>query len=251
VPDLVLLRHGESEWNAENLFTGWQDVDLSPRGEKEAATAGELLAHTADLDLRIVHTSVLNRAIQTANLALAAAGRPWLPVRRHWRLNERHYGDLEGRNKIETAELHGAEQIKLWRRSYDVPPPPLPDGDPRHPGADPRYRDVPARLLPRSECLADVVVRAVPYFDDAVVPDLLEAGARGGAVLIVAHGNSLRALRKVLDGTSDADIVDLEIPTGIPFRYRLDEALGVVSGEYLGDPKAAAAAAAAVARQAG
>jgi 2,3-bisphosphoglycerate-dependent phosphoglycerate mutase len=251
VPDLVLLRHGESEWNAENLFTGWQDVDLSPRGEREAAAAGELLAHAGDLDLRVVHTSVLNRAIQTANLALAAAGRPWLPVRRHWRLNERHYGDLEGRNKIETAELHGAEQIKLWRRSYDVPPPPLPDGDPRHPGADPRYRDVPARLLPRSECLADVVVRAVPYFDDAVVPDLLEAGARGGAVLIVAHGNSLRALRKVLDGTSDADIVDLEIPTGIPFRYRLDEALGVVSGEYLGDPKAAAAAAAAVARQAG
>jgi 2,3-bisphosphoglycerate-dependent phosphoglycerate mutase len=251
VLDLVLLRHGESVWNAENLFTGWQDVDLSPRGEDEARTSGELLAAADGLDLRVVHTSLLSRAIATANLALSAAGRPWLPVKRHWRLNERHYGDLEGRNKVETAQLHGADQVKVWRRSYDVPPPALPDGDPRFPGADPRYRDVPAHLLPRTECLADVVTRAVPYFDDAIVPDLHAAGARGAAVLVVAHGNSIRSVRKYLDGTSDDDIVDLEIPTGIPYRYRLHDDLTVASGEYLGDPEVAAAAAAAVGRQAG
>jgi 2,3-bisphosphoglycerate-dependent phosphoglycerate mutase len=251
VLDLVLLRHGQSTWNAENLFTGWQDVDLSSHGEHEALGAGELLAAETDLDLRMGYTSLLTRAIRTASLALEAADRTWLPLERHWRLNERHYGDLEGRNKKETAELHGDEQIKLWRRSYSIPPPPLPDGDPRHPGADPRYRDIPAHLLPATECLADVVTRALPYFDDVIVPSLLSCGARGGAVLVVAHGNSIRALRKHLDGTGDDEIVELEVPTGIPYRYRLDQDLSVVDAGYLGDPAAAAAAAEAVARQAG
>ena len=251
MPDLVLLRHGESLWNAENLFTGWHDVDLSPRGEDEARAAGALLAATGDLDLRVVHTSLLTRAVRTANLVLDAAGRSWLPVRRHWRLNERHYGDLQGRNKKETAERFGADQVKVWRRSYDTPPPELPEGDERQAAGDPRYRDVPAEALPRTECLADVVARALPYWQDAIVPDLRAEGARGGSVLVVAHGNSIRALRKHLDGIADEDIVGLEIPTGIPFRYRLDDDLAVVSAEYLGDPEAAARAAEAVARQAG
>ncbi len=249
--DLVLLRHGESLWNAENLFTGWHDVDLSAHGEDEARAAGRLLAEVDDLDLRVVHTSVLTRAVRTANLALDAAGRSWLPVRRHWRLNERHYGDLQGRNKKETAERFGVDQVKVWRRSYDVPPPELPEGDKRHAAADPRYRDVPADVLPRTECLADVVVRALPYWQDTIVPDLRAEGARGGAVLVVAHGNSIRALRKHLDAIADADIVGLEVPTGIPFRYRLGDDLAVRSAEYLGDPEAAARAAEAVARQAG
>ena len=251
MPDLVLLRHGQSTWNALNLFTGWHDVDLSPAGEAEATAAGALLAAADDLDLRVVHTSVLTRAIRTANLAVDAAGRSWLPVRRHWRLNERHYGDLQGKDKKETAERYGAEQLKAWRRSYDVPPPPLPDGDDRHPAGDPRYADVPADALPSTECLADVVRRALPYWEDAIVPDLLATGRRGGAVLVVAHGNSLRALRKHIDGIADADIVGLEIPTGIPYRYRLADDLSVVDAGYLGDPAAAAAAAEAVARQAG
>ncbi len=251
MPDLVLLRHGESLWNAENLFTGWHDVDLSPKGEDEARAAGALLAGTDDLDLRVVHTSLLTRAVRTANLVLDAAGRSWLPVRRHWRLNERHYGDLQGRNKKETAERFGADQVKVWRRSYDTPPPELPEGDERQAAGDPRYRDVPAEALPRTECLADVVARALPYWQDAIVPDLRAEGARGGSVLVVAHGNSIRALRKHLDGIADEDIVGLEIPTGIPFRYRLDDDLAVLSAEYLGDPEAAARAAEAVARQAG
>jgi 2,3-bisphosphoglycerate-dependent phosphoglycerate mutase len=231
MPDLVLLRHGESVWNAENLFTGWHDVDLSPKGETEAEASGRLLAAEGDLDLMVVHTSVLTRAIRTAELALAAAGRSWLPVRRHWRLNERHYGDLQGRNKVET--------------------PPLPDGDERSAAKDPRYRDVPAEALPATECLADVVRRAVPYWQDAIVPDLLSTGGRGGAVIVVAHGNSIRALRKHLEHIGDDAIVDLEIPTGIPFRYRLADNLTIESAEYLGDPGAAAAAAEAVRRQAG
>jgi 2,3-bisphosphoglycerate-dependent phosphoglycerate mutase len=251
VPDLVLLRHGQSLWNAENLFTGWYDVDLSPGGEAEAVDAGRLMAAEADLDLRVVHTSVLTRAVRTATLALDAAGRGWLPVRRHWRLNERHYGDLQGKNKRETAEQFGADQVKLWRRSYDVPPPPLPAGDPRRAAGDPRYRDVPSGALPATECLADVVRRALPYWEDAIVPDLLAEGARGGTVLVVAHGNSIRALRKHLDAIGDADIVDLEIPTGIPYRYRFAGDLSVVDAGYLGDPDAARAAADAVARQAG
>ena len=251
MPDLVLLRHGQSTWNAENLFTGWHDVDLSPLGEVEAGTAGALLAGEPDLDLRVVYTSVLTRAIRTANLALDAAGRSWLPVNRHWRLNERHYGDLQGRNKKETAERHGAELLLAWRRSYDVPPPALPAGDPRHPAGDPRYRDVPASALPATECLADVVARTIPYWEDTIVPELLATGARGGAVLVVAHGNSLRALRKHIDGIADDEIVSLEIPTGIPYRYRLADDLSVLEAGYLGDPEVAAAAADAVARQAG
>jgi 2,3-bisphosphoglycerate-dependent phosphoglycerate mutase len=251
VPDLVLLRHGQSSWNALNLFTGWEDVDLSEQGEVEARQAGALLKAEGDLDLGVLHTSLLTRAIRTANLALDAAGRPWLPVRRHWRLNERHYGDLQGRNKKETAELHGEAQLKAWRRSYDVPPPPLDPADERNVAGDPRYRDVDPADIPLTECLADVVVRSLPYFESAIVADLTEFGAKGRAVLVVAHGNSIRALRKHLDSISDADIVGLEIPTGIPYRYRLADDLSVVSAEYLGDPEVAKAASEAVARQAG
>lgn len=249
--DLVLLRHGQSLWNADNLFTGWVDVGLSPTGEAEARTAGLLLKEVADLDLRVVHTSVLTRAIATAEFALASAGRSWLPVRRDWRLNERHYGDLQGKNKKESAERFGTEQVAIWRRSYDVPPPPLASGDERSASGDPRYRDVDPALIPVSECLADVVARVVPYFFERIVPDLLAEGAKGGSVLVVAHGNSLRALRKHLDQIPDTEINGLDIPTGIPYRYRLSEDLAVESGSYLGDPEAAAAAAGAVARQAG
>jgi 2,3-bisphosphoglycerate-dependent phosphoglycerate mutase len=234
VPDLVLLRHGQSEWNAENRFTGWHDVGLTAAGEAEAVEAGKLLAAATDLHPAVVHTSVLTRAIRTAELALGEAGMSWLPVRRHWRLNERHYGDLQGRNKEETAQLHGADQVRAWRRSYDTPPPPLPAGDPRRSDGDPRYRDVPAEALPSTECLADVVRRMLPYWQDVIVPDLLAAGSRGSAVLVVAHGNSLRALRKHIDGISDADIVDLEIPTGSPYRYRLTDGLSVADAGYLG-----------------
>lgn len=251
MPDLVLLRHGQSAWNAENLFTGWHDIDLSPLGEDEARNAGALLAGRGDLDLRVVHTSVLTRAVRTANLALHLAGRTWLPVRRHWRLNERHYGALTGRNKKDTAERFGAEKVKAWRRSYDVPPPPLEDDAELSSTKDPQYRDLPPEVIPRTECLADVVRRVVPYWQDAIVADLRRAEAVGGAVLVVAHGNSLRALRKHVEGISDADIVSLEIPTGIPFHYRLATDLSVVEMSYLGDPEAARAAAAEVARQAG
>lgn len=249
--DLVLLRHGESLWNAENLFTGWHDVDLSPRGEAEAVEAGKLLVAEGDLDLRVLHTSLLTRATRTATLALDAAGLSWLPVRRHWRLNERHYGDLQGKNKLETAEQFGADQVKLWRRSYDVPPPPLPDGDPRQATGDSRYRDIPATALPATECLADVVRRTIPYWEDAIVPDLRAEGARGGAVLVVAHGNSIRALRKHIEGISDAQIPKTEVPTGIPYRCRLADDLSIVESRYLGDPEVARKAAEAVARQAG
>jgi 2,3-bisphosphoglycerate-dependent phosphoglycerate mutase len=250
MPELVLLRHGQSLWNAENLFTGWYDVDLTARGEVEATQAGVLLEDAA-LDLRVVHTSLLCRAIRTADLALGAAGRPWLPVRRHWRLNERHYGALQGLNKKETTAQHGEAQVKEWRRSYATPPPPVERGDPHDPSGDPRYRDVPADSLPLTECLADVVARTVPYWADAIVPDLLAEGPRGGAVLVVAHGNSLRALRKHIEGISDDAIVDLEIPTGIPYRYVLDDGLEVLSHGFLGDAAAAEAAADAVRRQAG
>lgn len=251
MPQLVLLRHGQSLWNAENLFTGWYDVDLTGQGEDEARAAGALLAGEPDLDLRVVHTSVLTRAVRTANLTLAAAGRTWLPVKRHWRLNERHYGALQGLNKKETAARHGEAQVKEWRRSYATPPPPVQRGDPHDPAGDPRYRDVAADALPLTECLADVVIRAVPYWTDAIVPDLLAEGARGGTVLVVAHGNSLRALRKHIEGIGDDAIVDLEIPTGIPYRYELDDDLTVVSHGFLGDSSAAEAAAEAVRLQAG
>jgi len=249
VGDLVLLRHGESTWNAENLFTGWVDVGLSARGEEEARGAGRLMAAEGDLDLRILHTSVLTRAITTAELALREAGRSWIPVRRHWRLNERHYGALQGLNKKETAARHGEEQVTLWRRSYDVPPPPLPPGDPGHPAGDPRYRDVDPADLPATECLADVVRRVVPYWEDAIVADLRSEAARGGAVLVAAHGNSIRGLRKHIEGIGDDEIVGLEIPTGIPFRYRFNDDLTVERAEYLGDPEEALAAAEAVRRQ--
>ena len=249
VLDLVLLRHGQSTWNAKNLFTGWVDVDLSTAGEAEARAAGDLLAETEGLDLRILHTSVLTRAIRTAEIALAAAGRSWLPVRRDWRLNERHYGDLQGKNKAEIKQEFGEDQFMLWRRSYDTPPPPLAPDNPYDVSDDPRYRDVDPADIPRTECLKDVVLRAVPYWESAIVPDLRAAAAQGGAVLVAAHGNSIRALRKHLQTIADDDITELEIPTGIPYRMRLDDDLKVRAAEYLGDPAAAAAAAAAVARQ--
>ena len=251
VPDLILVRHGQSAWNELNLFTGWTDVDLTPLGESEARSAGELVAAESDLDLRVLHTSVLTRAIRTAEITLHAAGRSWLPVRRTWRLNERHYGDLTGKDKKETAEQFGIEQVKLWRRSYDVPPPPMPEGDPRSSLTDPRYRDVPAEFIPATECLKDVVARVTPYFADVIVEDLRSEAVRGGAVIVVAHGNSIRALRMVLQNIPEDEIAELEIPTGIPYRVTLDDGLNILEADYLGDPSAAAAAAEAVARQAG
>jgi 2,3-bisphosphoglycerate-dependent phosphoglycerate mutase len=251
VLDLVLLRHGQSTWNAQNLFTGWVDVDLTATGEAEATAGGKLLAEEPDLDLRVVHTSLLTRAIHTAELALRAAHRSWLPVRRDWRLNERHYGDLQGKDKKETMAKFGEAQLQLWRRSYDTPPPPLGPENEFQVADDPRYRDLDPTLIPLTECLADVVARALPYWESAIVPDLRQTAEKGGAVLVVAHGNSIRALRKHLEGYSDEDIVGLEIPTGIPYRMRLNDDLTVSSVNPLGDPAAAAAAAAAVARQAG
>ena len=245
VPDLILLRHGRSEWNDLNLFTGWHDVDLNARGEAESRVAGQLLCDSG-LDMRILHTSLLTRAIRTAEISLYTAGRSWLPVRRSWRLNERHYGDLTGKDKKATAEEFGMEQLKLWRRSYDVPPPPMPEEDPRSNRLDPRYRDVDPHKIPMTECLKDVVARVTPYLSDVIAEDLRREGVRGGAVLVVAHGNSLRALRKVLQNIDDDEIAGLEIPTGIPYVMKLDESLEVVEADYLGDP-----AAEAVARQAG
>ncbi len=249
--DLVLLRHGQSTWNAENLFTGWVDVDLTDVGEAEARAGGKLLAEEPGLDLRVLHTSVLTRAIRTAELALGAAKRSWLPVRRDWRLNERHYGDLQGKNKIETAEKFGKDQLQLWRRSYDTPPPPLSADNPTSTAHDPRYRDIDPSEIPTTECLADVVRRVLPYWESAIVPDLRQTAERGSAVLVVAHGNSIRALRKHLEGISDDDIAELEVPTGIPFRLLLEDDHTVHSSRFLGDPAAAQAAAAAVGRQAG
>jgi 2,3-bisphosphoglycerate-dependent phosphoglycerate mutase len=242
---LVLLRHGESEWNAKNLFTGWVDVDLTAKGETEARRGGELLRQHGLLP-DVVHTSVMKRAIRTAELSLLAADRHWIPVRRHWRLNERHYGALQGKNKKQTLEEFGEEQFMLWRRSYDVPPPPIADDDEYSQFGDARYAILPPELKPRTECLKDVVERMLPYWYDAIVPDLLA----GHTVLVAAHGNSLRALVKHLDGISDEAIAKLNIPTGIPLRYELDGALKpvTVGGEYL-DPEAAREAAAAVANQ--
>jgi 2,3-bisphosphoglycerate-dependent phosphoglycerate mutase len=243
---LVLLRHGESEWNAKNLFTGWVDVDLSARGEDEARRGGELL-QAAGLLPEVVHTSVLRRAIRTAELALHSCDRHWIPVRRSWRLNERHYGALQAKNKKQTLGQYGEEQFMLWRRSYDVPPPPIADDDEHSQFSDPRYASLPPELKPRSECLKDVLARTLPYWYDAIVPDLRD----GRTVLVAAHGNSLRALVKHLDQISDEAIAGLNIPTGIPLRYHLDPATLrplVAGGEYL-DPQAAAASAAAVANQ--
>jgi 2,3-bisphosphoglycerate-dependent phosphoglycerate mutase len=244
VATLVLLRHGESDWNQKNLFTGWVDVDLTARGEAEARRGGELLCER-DLLPTVLHTSVLRRATRTAEIALNAADRHWVPVRRSWRLNERHYGALQGKNKSQVRDEFGEEQFMLWRRSYDVPPPELPDDDEHSQAGDPRYRDL-LDLLPRTECLKDVVGRMLPYWYDAIVPDL----RREPVVLVVAHGNSLRALVKYLDGLSDDEVVPLNIPTGIPLLYDLDDATMRPSrpGEYL-DPDAAASAIEAVANQ--
>ena len=244
--ELVLLRHGQSTWNLENRFTGWTDVPLTEQGRAEAAAAGALMA-SEDVEPEVLHTSVQVRAIATANIALDVMERSWLPVRRHWRLNERHYGALQGLDKKETAELHGSDQVFQWRRGYDTPPPALELSDQRHPAHDQRYRHLSPDVLPATECLADVVERMLPYWHDAIVPDLRTSGS----VLVVAHGNSLRALVKHLDGISDEAIPELNIPTGAPLRYELDDDLSVVSSGYLGDPEAIAAAAEAVARQAG
>jgi 2,3-bisphosphoglycerate-dependent phosphoglycerate mutase len=242
---LVLVRHGESVWNSEGLFTGWVDVGLSPKGVDEAVNCGRLLdEHGPRPD--VVHTSVLTRAIQTAHLALESSDLLWLPVRRSWRLNERHYGALQGKNKAQTRQEYGEEQFMLWRRSYDVPPPPIDDDDPYSQAADHRYALLPADLRPRTECLKDVVRRLLPYWHDAIIPDL----AAGRTVLLVAHGNSIRALVKHLDGIGDAEIAGLDIPTGMPLIYELDAAFRPVThgGRYL-DPEAAAAGAAAVKSQ--
>ena len=240
---LILLRHGESQWNALNLFTGWVDVDLTDKGRAEAVRAGELIA-AGDRLPDVLYTSLLRRAITTANVALDKADRHWIPVHRDWRLNERHYGALQGLDKAETKAKYGEEQFMAWRRSYDTPPPPIEKGSKYSQDADPRY--APIGGGPLTECLADVVARFVPYFEQTIVPDL----KAGKTVLIVAHGNSLRALVKHLDGISDEDIVGLNIPTGIPLRYDLDSSLKPVvpGGTYL-DSEAAAAGAAAVANQ--
>jgi 2,3-bisphosphoglycerate-dependent phosphoglycerate mutase len=242
---LILLRHGESDWNAKNLFTGWVDVALSEKGRAEALRGGELIAQRGLLPT-VLHTSVLRRAIETANISLDALDRSWLPVRRSWRLNERHYGALQGKDKKETLEQYGEEQFMLWRRSYDTPPPPIEDTDEFSQVDDPRYATMPDELRPRTECLADVVVRMLPYWYDAIVPDL----RNGHTVLAAAHGNSMRALVKHLDGMSDEDVVGLNIPTGIPLLYELDENMRPLKtgGEYL-DPEAAKEAIAAVAAQ--
>jgi 2,3-bisphosphoglycerate-dependent phosphoglycerate mutase len=241
---LVLLRHGQSTWNLENLFTGWHDVPLSEQGMAEARESGRLLKEERLLP-DVVHTSVLVRAIQTADIALAEMGRTWIPVRRSWRLNERHYGALQGLNKKETADRYGQEKVKLWRRSYDVRPPDLEPGDERNPARDPRYGELPPELLPSAECLKDVVERMLPYWYDAIVPDLL----RYACVLVSAHGNSLRALVKHLDGLTEQEVVDLDIPTGVPRVYELAEDFGVRSWRYLGDPAEVERRAAAVKAQ--
>ncbi|ALE72067.1 phosphoglycerate mutase [Pseudonocardia sp. EC080610-09] len=242
MPTLVLLRHGQSDWNAKNLFTGWVDVPLSEQGEAEARRGGELLRESG-VAPDVVHTSLLRRAISTANIALDAADRHWIPVKRDWRLNERHYGALQGKDKKQTLAEFGEDQFMLWRRSYDTPPPPIEKGSEFSQDADPRYAGVDA---PLTECLADVVARFLPYWEESVVPDLRD----GRTVLLAAHGNSLRALVKYLDGISDADIAGLNIPTGIPLVYDLDDDLRPTNpgGRYL-DPAAAEAAIAGVANQ--
>jgi 2,3-bisphosphoglycerate-dependent phosphoglycerate mutase len=242
---LVLLRHGESTWNRENRFTGWTDVDLTDKGIAEAREAGRLLKQEG-FAFDVSYTSVLVRAIRTWWLVLEELDQLWLPVTRDWRLNERHYGALQGLNKAETAAKHGDEQVRIWRRSYDIPPPALTAGDERHPARDPRYAGLSASALPLTESLKDTVARFLPLWHETIAP-----AVRGGRrVLIVAHGNSLRALVKYLDGVSDEAIVELNIPTGIPLVYELDEALAPIRSGYLGDPEAARQAAAAVADQA-
>ena len=241
---LILLRHGQSIWNVENLFTGWHDVDLSEQGRREAASAGrELLKEK--LEVNIAFTSVLKRAIRTLWLALDEMDRMWIPVERSWRLNERHYGALQGLNKAQTVEKHGDAQVKIWRRSYDIPPPNLELDDPRHPRFDPRYAGIDATELPATESLKDTLARVLPYWHSRIAPEL----RAGRNVMVAAHGNSLRAMVKMLDNKSEAEIVELNIPTGVPLLYELDKELKPLSSRYLGDPAAIAAAAEAVRRQ--
>ena len=241
---LVLLRHGESQWNLENRFTGWTDVDLSENGEREARAAGELLAREG-YDFDIAYTSVLRRAIRTLWIGLDVMDRMWLPVVHSWRLNERHYGALQGLNKAETAAKFGDEQVLLWRRAYDIAPDPLAPGDERWAGNDPRYKHLKPEEIPATECLKDTVARVMPFWKDSIAPAI----SRGRRVLIAAHGNSLRALVKYLDGVSDKDIVAMNIPTARPLVYELDEQLKPIRHYYLGDPDEIARAMAAVAAQ--
>ncbi|MBL8204074.1 MAG: 2,3-diphosphoglycerate-dependent phosphoglycerate mutase [Blastocatellia bacterium] len=241
---LVLLRHGESDWNRENRFTGWTDVDLSEKGVQEGIAAGKQMKQDGYV-FDVVFTSVLKRAIKTMNLALEQMDLLWLPVHKSWRLNERHYGALQGLNKAETAEQHGMEQTNIWRRSYDIPPPPLTPDDERYPGHDPRYASLSAEELPLTECLKDTVERFLPYWHETIAP-VVKSGQR---VLIAAHGNSLRALVKYLDNVSDDEIVGLNIPTGIPLVYELDDDLKPIRHFYLGDPEAIKKATEAVAGQ--
>jgi 2,3-bisphosphoglycerate-dependent phosphoglycerate mutase len=241
---LILVRHGQSTWNLENLFTGWTDVDLSEQGRAEAAQAGrELLREQLSADLAF--TSVLKRAIRTLWIMLDEMDRMWIPVERSWRLNERHYGALQGLNKAQTVAQHGEAQVKIWRRSYDVPPPPLAPEDPRHPRLDARYAGVEAQLLPATESLKDTLARVLPFWHARIAPELRS----GRNVMVVAHGNSLRAMVKMLDGVSEAEITELNIPTGVPLLYELDAELRPRGSRYLGDPAAIAAAAEAVRRQ--
>ncbi len=242
---LVLLRHGESTWNKENLFTGWTDVDLSERGVAEAHEAGRTLKREGFV-FDVAYTSVLKRAIKTLWIALEEMDQMWIPIYNTWRLNERHYGALQGLNKAQTAEKYGEAQVKVWRRSYDVPPPALKPDDERFPGRDPRYRDLKPSELPLTECLKDTVVRTLPYWHEVVAP-AVRAGQR---VIIAAHGNSLRGLVKYLDNVPDQEIVELNIPTGIPLVYELDDHLRPIRHDYLGDPEAVRRAAEAVAQQA-
>jgi 2,3-bisphosphoglycerate-dependent phosphoglycerate mutase len=241
---LILVRHGQSIWNVENLFTGWHDVDLSELGRREAAQAGrELVKEHIAVDLAF--TSVLKRAIRTLWLMLDEMDRMWVPVERSWRLNERHYGALQGLNKAQTVAQHGEAQVKVWRRSYDVPPPPLGTDDARHPRFDARYAAVPVAELPVAESLKDTLARVLPYWNARIAPEL----RRGRNVMVVAHGNSLRAMVKMLDNVSEGEITELNIPTGVPLLYELDETLRPLSSRYLGDAAAIAAAAEAVRRQ--
>jgi 2,3-bisphosphoglycerate-dependent phosphoglycerate mutase len=244
MPTVVLLRHGESTWNKENRFTGWTDVDLSEKGRQEAAEAGRLLK-AGNYSFDLAFTSVLTRAIRTLWITLDAVEQMWIPVVKHWRLNERHYGALQGLNKAETAAKHGEAQVKIWRRSYDIPPPPLTPDDERFSGRDPRYADMKRDEIPLTESLKDTVARFLPYWQDTIAPKIT-AGKR---VLLAAHGNSLRALVKYLDNIPESEIVELNIPTGIPLVYELDDQLKPIRHYYLGDPEAAARAAAAVAAQ--
>jgi 2,3-bisphosphoglycerate-dependent phosphoglycerate mutase len=242
---LILVRHGQSVWNVENLFTGWHDVDLSDQGRIEAAQAGrELLKEKLNID--IAFTSVLKRAIRTLWLILDEMDRMWIPIESSWRLNERHYGALQGLDKAQTVEKHGEAQVKIWRRSYDIPPPALEQNDPRHPGFDTRYRGIDVAELPSSESLKDTLERVLPYWHSRIAPEL----RAGRNVMVAAHGNSLRAMVKMLDNVPEKDIVELNIPTGVPLLYELDARLTPISSRYLGDPAAIAAAAEAVKRQA-